>query len=132
MYYVGHWFGEHILETGKIKFIPPVAVRRVEGWFQKWGLWLIVVNRFISGTRGVISFFAGMSGLPLSLTVPLCFISALAWNSILLYSGFVLGHNWHYIGRYLALYSKIITISICVAIAVGVAYHFFRKKKSEP
>ncbi len=131
MYYVGRWFGRAILDAGKLKFIPRPAVDRVEVWFQKWGAWIIVVNRFISGTRAVISFFAGMSGISLSLTVPLCAVSALAWNSLLLYAGYVLGSNWHVIGRYLALYSRVITVGVCIVLAGMIVYYLLRRKKSE-
>ncbi len=130
MYFVGRWFGHHILETGKLKFIPRPAVKRVEGWFQKWGAWIIVVNRFISGTRSVVSFFAGMSELPLPMTVPLCFVSALAWNSLLIYAGYVLGSNWHVIGRYLALYGRVITIGVCIVLAGILVRYFLKRKKS--
>ncbi len=131
MYFIGKWFGKHILDAGKIRFIPPAAVRRVEGWFQKWGAWIIVINRFVSGTRGVISFFAGMSELSLALTVPLCFLSALAWNTILIYAGYVLGRNWHQVGHYLGVYSKVITIGICLALAVWIAYQLLKRKKNK-
>ncbi|MBI3111836.1 MAG: VTT domain-containing protein, partial [Ignavibacteriales bacterium] len=42
MYKIGDWFGDHILETGKLRFIPRESVHRVEGWFRKYG-YLVVI-----------------------------------------------------------------------------------------
>ena len=130
MYLIGHWFGDHILKTGKLKFIPLSSVQKIELWFQKWGAWVIVANRFLPGTRAVVSFFAGMSKLSLSTTVPLCAVSALVWNGLLLYSGYIVGHNWQIIGEYLATYSRIITILICTAVVGWIVYLVLKKKKN--
>jgi len=128
MYMIGRWFGNHILKTGKLKFIPASGVRKVELWFQKWGVWVIVANRFLSGTRAVVSFFAGMSGLQLSVTVPLCAVSALVWNGLLLYSGYLLGQHWQIIGQYLATYSKIITSVLVAGLVVWIVVLMLKKR----
>jgi membrane protein DedA with SNARE-associated domain len=128
MYMIGRWFGSHILKTGKLKFIPVSSVQKVELWFRKWGAWVIVANRFLSGTRAVVSFFAGMSGLQLSTTVPLCATSALVWNGLLLYAGCLLGQHWQVIGHYLAMYSKIITTVIVAGLVVWVIVLMIKKR----
>jgi membrane protein DedA with SNARE-associated domain len=128
MYKVGDWFGERILARGKIKFIPVESVQKVDAWFRKYGLWLIVANRFLSGTRAVVSFFAGMAELPLIPTIVLCAISAVAWNALLILGGFYLGNNWREIGGYLSTYSQAVTgLTIVVAIAFGVRYLYRRR-----
>ena len=33
---------------------------KVEKWFADWGYWVIFANRFLSGTRSVVSIFAGL------------------------------------------------------------------------
>lgn len=130
MYKVGDWFGDKILERGKIKFIPLESVKKVEAWFQKYGYGLIIANRFMAGTRAVVSFFAGLSELAFAKTVILSFFSALAWNAILLYAGKTLGQNWREIASYLETYSKIVTLVI-VLVLIGIVIRFlFRKKAS--
>ncbi len=128
MYKIGDWFGERILEEGKIKFIPISAVRTVEEWFRKYGYWIIVANRFLSGTRAVVSFFAGISELSLLRTTLLCFLSALAWNAILVTAGFYLGKNWQAIGFYLSAYSQIVTGIIVVVVIILVARFLHQRK----
>jgi membrane protein DedA with SNARE-associated domain len=108
MYFIGKFAGDKILEKGKIKFISKEAVLTVERWFQKYGYWLIVANRFLAGTRAIISFFAGMSELDLKRTAILSAISALVWNLILIFVGFYVGHNLSKISEYISTYNKVV------------------------
>jgi membrane protein DedA with SNARE-associated domain len=131
MYKIGDWFGDRILEKGKIKFIPVEAVKRVEEWFQRYGYWVIVVNRFLAGTRAVVSFFAGMSGLDLPRTVLLSFFSALVWNLILVTAGWYLGQNWERIGFYLSTYSQIVTGIVILLVLVWLVRLFYQKNNKK-
>jgi membrane protein DedA with SNARE-associated domain len=127
MYKIGDWFGDRILEQGKIRFIPVSAVKKVEEWFARYGYWIIIANRFLAGTRAVVSFFAGLSELRLIQTTILSFFSALAWNAILLTGGFYLGKNWERIGFYLSTYSQIVTGALILIVIVLVAKYFYQK-----
>jgi membrane protein DedA with SNARE-associated domain len=129
MYKIGDWFGLRILETGRLKFIPVENVHKVEGWFRRYGYVLIVVNRFLSGTRAVVSFFAGMSELPLTLTTILSFVSALVWNLLLLFGGMKLGQNWQKVAFYIETYSKAVT-GIILIVALLIIGRFIMKRSS--
>jgi len=131
MYKIGDWFGDRILEQGKVKFIPVSAVHTVEEWFRKYGYWIIIANRFLSGTRAVVSFFAGLSELNLARTTVLCFLSALAWNAILVTGGFYLGKNWERIGFYLSTYSQIVTAIIVVTALIWLAKVVFKNNNKK-
>jgi membrane protein DedA with SNARE-associated domain len=131
MYRIGGLFGDKILEQGKIKFLPVESVRRVEQWFKRYGYWLIIVNRFLAGTRAVVSFFAGMSELKLWKTTLLCFGSALIWNSVLIYVGNLLGQRWKEIGFYLSTYSQIVTVIVLVVVLVLVAKFLYGKRNGK-
>ncbi len=130
MYKIGDWIGDHILEAGKIKFIPVESVRRVEEWFRRYGYGVIVANRFLAGTRAVVSFFAGLSELSLWKTTVLSFVSALIWNSLLLFAGKTLGDNWSIIIVYLEAYSKVVTTIVILGILVLIGRYFYLKKNS--
>jgi membrane protein DedA with SNARE-associated domain len=127
MYKIGDWFGDHILEEGKIKFIPVESVRKVEAWFRRYGYWIIVANRFLAGTRAVVSFFAGLSELNLPMTTFLCLISALVWNSILVSGGYLLGHNWERITFYLTSYAQIVTGLVIVIVLILIAKYLYNR-----
>ncbi len=131
MFGIGHWFGVKILESGRLRFLPKESIDKVEGWFRRYGYGIIIANRFLAGTRAVVSFFAGMSHLRFIYTLPLCFISALIWNSILVLAGNSLGKNWQKIGVYLTAYSQTVTAILVVVVLFLVGRYFFgRTKKS--
>ena len=129
MYKIGDWFGDKILETGKIKFIPVESVRKVEKWFKIYGYWIVVANRFLAGTRAVVSFFAGIAELSLVRASVLSFLSAFAWNFILLFAGKKLGENWQNIMYYLEAYSKGVT-SVLAIIAIAYIAHLLYRRRS--
>jgi len=131
MFGIGHWFGVKILESGRLRFLPKESIDKVEGWFRRYGYGIIIANRFLAGTRAVVSFFAGMSHLRFIYTLPLCFVSALVWNSILVLAGNSLGKNWQKIGVYLTAYSQTVTAILVVVVLFLVGrYLFGRTKKS--
>lgn len=130
MYWVGDQFGDHVLETKKIPFVSIDLVHRVEAWFRHYGYWVIIGNRFLAGTRAVISFVAGVSEMNLMLSTLLSCVSALAWNSILVYLGYMVGDNWRIIGDYLTSYSKIVTGILVFVLLVWLAKSWFVKKRN--
>lgn len=131
MYWIGHTFGTRLIEKQKIPFLPLDSVEKVEAWFRKYGYWLIVVNRFLTGTRAVISFFAGLSKLPLPRTTLLCGISAAAWNIGLVFFGYKLGENWQNVEIYLGRYGQVVTGIIAVVVVVLVIRWIANNKKKE-
>ncbi|MGA7160477.1 MAG: DedA family protein [Bacteroidota bacterium] len=129
MYKVGDWFGESIIEKRRLTFLPLESIHKVEEWFRKYGYWIIVANRFLSGTRAVVSFFAGLSKLRLVRTTILCGLSALIWNWLMLFAGSLLGKNWNSIALYLSTYSQIITGVIISGFAIwGIRRLYTRNK----
>ncbi len=132
MYSIGRWFGKRILETGRLKFIPLDSIHKAEAWFSKYGDFMIIANRFLSGTRAVISFFAGVSQLNFTKTTILSFLSSLAWYTVLVYAGYALGHNWQNVFDYMSTYSAIVTgIIIILAVAFLIRYILSHKKTTE-
>ncbi|HOK15180.1 MAG TPA: DedA family protein, partial [Candidatus Kapabacteria bacterium] len=117
MFVLGVRFEMKFIETDKLKFVSKKALMKVDDLFKKWGYWLIVANRFLSGTRAVIAFFAGMSLLSFRKSTVLSFLSALLWNFILIYSGYIFGDNWKKVDEYMTLYGYILIPVVVVLIA---------------
>ena len=129
MYYVGKVFGEKIIRSGKISFITQEGLSNTDIWFNKWGYKLILANRFMPGTRSVISFFTGVYELEVLKTFTLSTISAFAWNILIIYAGMFLGNNVETIDYYLVTYSKI-GIGISVVVVLFFVIKYFIKRKS--
>ena len=118
MFWLGYQFGVRIVQTQRLRWLPLEMVERVQRWFRRYGYWVIVANRFLSGTRGAISFVAGMSELRFVPTLLLSTVSALVWNGLLLTLGWSVGRNWQQVAHALQLYGTIIT-AVVVALVGG-------------
>lgn len=131
MFYIGSTVDKKVIHSGKFKFIPVDAINKVEIWFRKYGYIIIVANRFMPGTRAVISFFAGISNLDPKKTTTLCFISALIWNAIMLSLGFLFGDNVQTVDEYLTTYSNIVVAITVIVILFFLIRFLFRKRKEK-
>jgi len=129
MYFIGDKFGDEIIEKGKIKFINPENVKKVEVLFARYGYFLIVINRFLAGTRAFVAFFAGLGEYDIKKSILLSFISASLWYLILVTAGKILGENWHLITDVISMYSKVITAILTLAIVVYVLVNFLKSKR---
>lgn len=129
MFFIGSTVDKKLIHPGRFKYIPVNTIDKVETWFRKYGYFVIVANRFMPGTRAVISFFAGISNLDPKRTTALCLVSALVWNFLMLYLGFIFGDNIDKVDRYLKAYSNIVIVVTAVIILFFVVRLFFRKRK---
>ena len=98
--------------------------------FGKWGYWVIVANRFLSGTRSVISLFAGLFHLNALFVIALSIVSAAIWNGLLLIAGMAVGKNWEIIMNIISQYNKVL-IAVTVIIVGYIIYRKYYKNKSE-
>ncbi len=130
MYYLGYKFENKIVESNKLKFISKENLAKPTIWFNKYGYFIIVANRFLSGTRAIISFFAGVSKLDIKKTTILSAISAYVWNSILIYLGIVFASNLDIVKEYINLYGKIVFPLLIIIILVLLIKFIINRKKS--
>lgn len=132
MYWLGHKWGEQIESNRKshfvLRFIDYKYFSRGKKWMKRWGQGVVIANRFLAGTRSVISLTAGMSNLKVTPTVLSSLISSILWNSLLLAMGWVIRDNWPIIGEYLSNYGKII-LGLIILLIAGKAYFSYSKKK---
>jgi membrane protein DedA with SNARE-associated domain len=128
-YLLGRYFDGFV--HGRLsRFLPVNAINQVESLFQRYGYGVIIANRFLAGTRAIVSFFAGMSRMNLPVTTALCTASAAVWNTILLYLGLVFANNWRQAAAYLETYSKVATVVVATALIVFLLVFFRRRRNS--
>lgn len=133
MYWLGRHWGTKIQEQGDrfwmMRFISLRYIDKVRRWMQRWGQGVVLANRFLAGTRSVISLTSGISHTKITPTIISSTISSILWNSILLGSGWIVHQNWQVIGKYLSIYSRIILAAIVLFILVRAGIHYYRKHK---
>ncbi|MDZ7808585.1 MAG: DedA family protein [Gracilimonas sp.] len=133
MYWLGHKWGVQIEENRDdhllLRFIDYKYFKRGKKWMGRWGQGVILANRFLAGTRSVISLTAGMSHLHLIRTTVSSLVSSMLWNALLIGMGWVIRDNWKIIGEYLSNYGKVILLLIVVVVSVKLYFEFYYKRK---
>ena len=131
MYLIGLKFGRSFVNS---KFISKIFnekhIKKVELWFAKYGNMVIAANRFLSGTRSVISLFAGFFHLNWISVLSLSALSALIWNGLLIYVGYLLGENWQSISGIISEYNKIV-LALTALAATLFLYRRWRRKRNK-
>jgi membrane protein DedA with SNARE-associated domain len=130
-YALGRYFERHVVEGRFGRYLPVSTIAQAERLFQRFGYGVIIANRFLAGTRAIVSFAAGMSRMNLPATTALSAVSAALWNSILLTLGMLFGRNWQRVGEYLSIYSTVVTVIVIVVAAVYLR-RYLRNRRQAP
>lgn len=131
MYLIGEFFGEKILRKGRFKFIKEESLNKADIFFHRYGYNIILINRFLPGTRAVVSFFCGVHRLKPARTFIYAAVSSFFWNALLIFLGIKLGENLELVDSYLSRYSQIILILTALIIAFVLIKFWMKKKKSK-
>ena len=131
MYLVGEFLGEKLLRSGKFKFIKQESLDKADRFFHKYGYNIILINRFLPGTRAVVSFFSGVHKLKPTRTFIYAAVSSFVWNAILIFLGIQLGNNLELVDKYLSDYSQIILTITGLIIIIVLVRFWMKKKKSK-
>lgn len=128
MYLLGLKYGRSFLRTKMgMRLFDESRVGKVEVWFSRYGLWVIAANRFLSGTRSVVSVFAGLFHLKWPIVLLLSTVSALIWNGLLIYGGYQLGVNWTVLTGIISEYNKVV-LAVTALIIIFVIYKKLKKR----
>jgi len=131
MYLIGARLGIAFMKKGwRSKLFPASQIVKTEVWFDKYGLWVILANRFLSGTRSVVSLFAGIFKLKWIPVLLFATISALVWNGLLMWAGYLLGSNLGHIIDIISNYNMIILSLTGIGILILVIRWFRKRKKT--
>ena len=131
MYYLSKLLGEKLIRSGRLKFIKPESLEKADQFFHKYGYNIILINRFLPGTRAVVSFFCGVHKLKPARTFIYAAVSSFFWNALLITLGVMLGKNLDLVDYYLSAYSKIILILMALAVISILVRFWLKKKKSQ-
>jgi membrane protein DedA with SNARE-associated domain len=140
MYGVGYWISTRFQAEASAqvhsrwarmvgKFFPAEHLPEIRAQFAKYGYGLILINRFLTGSRSIISISAGISRLNFFLTHLCALVSAVVWNILMVFGGYVLGDNWQTLGEYITTYGTALTVIVLLVVGFLV-YRYLRKLRT--
>lgn len=94
-YMFGVWLQRRVRSGRALhgRILTQARLQALERSYRKWGLWLILANRFVPVARAIFFVFAGMSGLNFWKTVFVGLAGACIWNAMLIGAGYAVGAN---------------------------------------
>jgi len=126
------WMGRHMggafEDPDRFKWLPKRYMKKAGEWIASWGYLIIVANRFLSGTRSIISVSAGMSDMKYTPTFIASAISSVLWCGLLVYLGYKLGEEWELVGGYLKTYGQGVMWFTILVIGFYLFKWYFRTK----
>ena len=117
MFALGARHGARILQS-RLRIGSARSLERATRWLERYGVWLVLANRFLSGIRSVIALAAGMGGMGWKPVVGLGLVSMAVWNGLLIYAGMLVGTNWERAAELLGDYNRIVFAVIATVLAV--------------
>ena len=128
MFALGARLGREWLVHSRWKLASEERLQRAESWLERYGGWLILANRFLSGIRSVIALSAGIGGMPWKKVMLLSLASMALWNGVLMYAGVTVGSNWGAVSHALATYHRgVIALMLTGALIIIVRWR--RKRR---
>lgn len=132
--WVDHRLGEALgqrLDAGtwSTRLLPPARLAAFEAAYQRWGLWLVVLNRFLPGLRAFLFLAAGAAGLPRGRVVLLGGLSALAWNTLLLGGGALVATNLEELVAFAGRSMRLGVAAVVLLVLGVVARQWWRRRR---
>ncbi|MEI6639575.1 MAG: DedA family protein, partial [Chlorobium sp.] len=119
---------QHRLSKSVHRFFPPSDMELLRQKFAAHGYLAVLANRFLFGSRAVISVMAGLMHLKAFFVFLAALTSSVVWNALLLSGGFFFGSKWQDIGEYVALYTLPVSIVFILTILYSV-WSFVKQRK---
>jgi len=88
---IGHFFGQRIIRSGKVKAMTPERIEKSEAFLAKWGNLAIFLGRFFPFIRTFVPFLAGMGGMHWRNFVIFNVLGGITWSSAFTLMGFFFG-----------------------------------------
>lgn len=76
---------------GRALRLSPERLKRVEGWFRRWGIWAVILGRYIPGFRVAVTVVAASFQVSYRVFITGVTISAAVWITAFMALGLLVG-----------------------------------------
>ncbi len=129
LYTLGRYGGRGlVLRYGSWLRVSAKELERAEGWFRRYGDWVVLGARIVPLARSIVSIPAGTMKMPLLRFTVLTAVGSGVWNALLIGAGVALGANWTRISGWIGSYSDVVLILLAGAAAVFLLLRHRRHK----
>ena len=91
-YFIGHFFGRRIIESGRVKAMTPERIAKTESMIDRWGPLAVFLGRFFPFIRTFMPFISGISGMRWIRFTPFSVLGGLCWSTLFTLLGYFFGN----------------------------------------
>ena len=114
------------------RFFDESKIEVAEIWFEKYGIRIVIFNRFLPTVRAFVGIVSGIIRMnPVRMTLYVA-IGVFLWNSLLVYFGLMVGENWQLVVTVLRTYNQVVITLVLVAGGAYYGWKYWKRRKSEP
>ena len=130
-YYVGHRWGQRVLDSTLGRFIRPERIARGQEYLAARGGRAVLLGRFTAALRALVPGLAGMSGVPYRVFLPYNVAGGVVWGSAAVMLGYVAGASWR-AALHVASGASLAVLGVVVVAAVGgIVLRRIRERRSD-
>ena len=104
-------------------------VERAAAWFERHGVWAVLLGRMVPGVRSLVSIPAGVERMPLWLFSLLTVVGSAVWNALFIGLGWLLGDRWTEVGRYSDVINYVVIGGIVLVCALLLGRRAVRRRR---
>jgi membrane protein DedA with SNARE-associated domain len=93
LYLISRRWGPRLLRgaPGEALQLTPARIERVEGWFNRWGIWAVILGRQVPGFRVAVTVVAASFGLDYPVFIIGVTVAAAFWITMFTALGLLVG-----------------------------------------
>lgn len=111
-----------LLRYGRWVLITEQRLDTVENWFRKRGQWSVLVCRWVTGLRAIVSLPAGLARMPYGKFIALSSLGWGAWVALAVVLGIWIGEEWRVIVKAFERFKAGLLILAAAALLVWILY----------
>lgn len=126
-FYLTRRWGERVVlsRAGRWMGLSRGHLRLANRFFDRWGLWAVLLGRLLPIVRTYISFPAGVSKMGYARFTIATLAGAIPWNFALAFAGYKLGEHYQQVETTVAPF--VIPMAIVVVLLLAAAWYFGRR-----
>lgn len=130
VYWTGYRYGRPFFQVGMGRFLlNPTQLKRLGGFYQRWGLPAIFFARFLPGLRAMVPVFAGVTQQRFGVVAFPVLVASGIWYGGLVWLGATAGKNLPAVGEWLASANRAL-LAIAAVIVVVVVWWWVRTREA--
>ena len=118
LYYLGKAKGRSFFLKYDKFYLKIGNLHKIENWFKRWGVLILLVSRFMAGVRSVIAITAGIGNVSFKQMVFFSFISFCLWYTVLIGGMYLLKSNWWKLVDVIKSYNILLVIISAIVITI--------------